>query len=52
MLVIINIVIILSKKEVVDVIKKVCRLSGGIYDSDVYILEVELCVMVGELCCE
>lgn len=41
LLVITNIATTLSKKEAVDAIKKACRPSGGIYDSDVYIPEVE-----------
>ena len=41
LLVITDIATTLSKKEAVDAIKKACRPSGGIYDSDVYIPEVE-----------
>ena len=41
LLVITNIATTLSKKEAVDAIKKACRPSGGIYDSNVYIPEVE-----------
>lgn len=32
-----------------EVIKKVCRLSGGIYESVFYILVVELCSKIEEL---
>ena len=48
LLVITNIATTLSKKEAVDAIKKACRPSGGIHDSEVYIPEVEPCVTVGE----
>lgn len=48
LLVITNIATTLSKKEAVDAIKKACRPSGGIHDSDVYIPEVEPRVTVEE----
>lgn len=48
LLVITNIATTLSKKEAVDAIKKACRPSGGIHDSDVYIPEVESRVTAGE----
>lgn len=41
LLVITNIAPTLSKKEAVEAIKKACRPSGGIHDSEVYIPEVE-----------
>lgn len=41
LLVITNIATTLSRKEAVDAIKKACRPSGGIHDSEVYIPEVE-----------
>ena len=40
LLVITNIATTLSRKEAVDAIKKACRPSGGIHDSDVYMPEV------------
>ena len=48
LLVITNIATTLSKKEAVDAIKKACRPSGGIHDSEVYIPEVEPCVTAEE----
>ena len=48
LLVITNIATTLSKKEAVDAIKKACRPTGGIHDSDVYIPEVEPRVTAGE----
>lgn len=41
LLVITNIAPTLTKKEAVDAIKKACRPSGGIYDSKVYIPELQ-----------
>ena len=41
LLVITNIAPTLSRKEAVDAIKKACRPSGGIHESEVYIPEVE-----------
>ena len=48
LLVITNIATTLSKKEAVDAIKKACRPSGGIHDSEVYIPEIEPRVTAGE----
>lgn len=47
LLVITNIATTLSKKEAVNAIKKACRPSGGIHDSEVYIPEIEPRVTAG-----
>lgn len=48
LLVITNIAVTLSKKEAVDAISKACRPSGGIYEDQVHIPEVDSPVTVEE----